>query len=466
MNWMIRFILNNKEIETSAPPGMTLLDFIRYDKHLKGTKIGCREGDCGACTCLIGENLNGKTIYKSVTSCIYPLGNAHGKHVVSIEGLNMEELSPIQNALIENSGSQCGFCTPGFVVSLAGFCLSSSESTIENAISSMDGNICRCTGYKSIEKAAKQITEFAKEKDVQNPVEWCIKNNFVPEYFSTISERLSKIEKPVVNGGNIIMGGGTDLLVQQHEEISEKELQFINFIESKKEIFTKDNTCIIDATCTVSDLMHSADFKKIIDTRKFLSLISSTQIRNMGTIAGNFVNASPIGDLSVIFMALDSSIIIRNNSGNLREIKLKNFFKSYKQIELNQGEYIAKIKFFIPDRNSKFNFEKVSKRTYLDIASVNSAICITEENNFITNIHLSVGGVYEKPLYLKKTRDFLQSKEINGQILNKAAQILNSEIKPISDIRGSEKYKRLLAKQLFITHFVTLFPDKFNSDML
>ncbi len=463
---MIRFILNDKLIETSLPEGMTLLDFIRYECHLPGTKTGCREGDCGACTCLTGENLNGRLFYKSVTSCIYPLGNAHGKHVVTIEGLNMPELTPVQRALIENSGSQCGFCTPGFVISLTGFCLSDAENTMKNAIRSMDGNICRCTGYKSIERAAKQITKLATDKDINRPVNWAIEKGFVPGYFTGISKRLSKIEPAIFKNGHAFIGGGTDLLVQQHDTISEKEISLINFLQSKREIVTDNNVCSIDAACTVSDLMHSGEFNKIINTGKFLNLISSTQIRNMGTIAGNFVNASPIGDLSVIFLALDSTIIIKGSQGDQRKVELRNFFKSYKIIDLKKNEWIEKVIFEIPGKQNLFNFEKVSKRTYLDIASVNSALAISVENNIIKKIHASAGGVFAIPLYLSKTCEFLIEKELNRDMLNRALEILQNEISPISDIRGSEKYKRLLIKQLFLAHFVELFPRTFKPGSL
>src|SRR5262245_41555659 len=121
---MIEFILNNKTIRTDLPPGMTVLDFIRYEEKLKGTKIGCREGDCGACTVLVGELKDNKVVYRSMTSCLMPLGNAQGKHIVSVEGINMEDLNPVQKAIVEEGGTQCGFCTVGFVMSLAGFCLS------------------------------------------------------------------------------------------------------------------------------------------------------------------------------------------------------------------------------------------------------------------------------------------------------------------------------------------------------
>lgn len=147
---MTEFVLNDKIIITEKSSGALLLDFVRYDNSLTGTKIGCREGDCGACTVLIGELVNSQMKYRQVTSCLTPIGNVQGKHVVTIEGLNMDHLSPVQQSLIDEQGTQCGFCTVGFVVSLTGFCLLNSKPTYEDAIAAIDGNICRCTGWKSV----------------------------------------------------------------------------------------------------------------------------------------------------------------------------------------------------------------------------------------------------------------------------------------------------------------------------
>src|SRR5688572_18326139 len=169
---MIRFILNQQSIATDLPAGLPLLDFVRYQQHLKGTKIGCREGDCGACTVLIGSLENGQINYKSVTSCLMPLANAEGKHIVTVEGLNLADLSPVQKAIVEENGTQCGFCTVGFVVSLSGFCISEKEPTHTKALAAMDGNICRCTGYKSLERAAEKLVNNLKDKTSENSLSW------------------------------------------------------------------------------------------------------------------------------------------------------------------------------------------------------------------------------------------------------------------------------------------------------
>ena len=154
-----RFLLNDALVESDAAPGTVLLDVIRYHQQLTGTKIGCREGDCGACTVLVGELKEGRMDYRSMTSCLLALANVRGKHIVTVEGLAMRDLSPVQQAMVDESGTQCGFCTPGFVVSLSGCCLSREAVTKDLAVRAIDGNICRCTGYKSIERAAARIAE-------------------------------------------------------------------------------------------------------------------------------------------------------------------------------------------------------------------------------------------------------------------------------------------------------------------
>lgn len=192
---MLEFILNNKKVTTDLPSGSLLVDFIRQNQHLSGTKIGCREGDCGACTVLVGAFKGDQMDYKQIPSCLTPIGNIEGKHVVTIEGLNMDELSPVQQHIVDESGTQCGFCTPGFVVSLSQYCLSTNEPTDDKAIESISGNICRCTGYKPIERAAGQVTQSLAQKNNEQPVKWLVDNNFVPSYFNLIPTQLSALSQ-------------------------------------------------------------------------------------------------------------------------------------------------------------------------------------------------------------------------------------------------------------------------------
>lgn len=460
---MIKFILNEKEISTNLSPGTTLLDFIRYHQHLMGTKIGCREGDCGACTVLIGELKDNELHYQSATSCLTPLANINGKHIVTIEGINFEkELNPIQRAMHDESATQCGFCTPGFVMSLAGFCLSRKEASAQNAIASIDGNICRCTGYKSIQRAANKVAKIMQQRKNEEPNVFVADQNILPQYFKTIKEKIKNIQNTQLSTLNSqpstqFIGGGTDLYVQKHDEMIDAFIECLFNNQELKKITKEGNKCMIGASATVTDLSESKIMQDHFpDLKKYIKLISSTPIRNIATIAGNFVNASPIGDLTIFFLALDAQLIL-NDGKNKRQIALRNFYKGYKQLDKNPEEYIEQIWFELPRKNTKFNFEKISKRTHLDIASVNSALSIEMDNNKIINTNLAAGGVGPIPTFLEKTSLFLKGKIISEEIIIKAIEIAQTEISPISDARGTEAYKRLLLGQLIKTHFLTLF---------
>jgi len=459
------FILNNKIIRTREHPGNTLLDFIRYEQNLTGTKIGCREGDCGACTVLIGDIRDGNLHYQSMTSCVTPLGNAHGKHVVTIEGLNLDDLSPVQQAFVDMGGTQCGFCTVGFIVSLTGYCMTVEKPSLRDAISAMDGNICRCTGYKSIERAAEELVKKLDDKSLSNdPFPWLIKNGFLPSWFSEIPGKLKNLTDSLTspNGlnGHTVIGGGTDLFVQRHDDMVEEDLALVFYREEMNRIEKKGDEIIVGASATPTDMLNSPVMQEIFpELWNQLKLVSSTQIRNMGTLAGNFVNASPIGDMTAWFLALDSSVTLRDKSGNERRMKLKNFYLDYKVLNKKEDEIVTQISFPVPELLTKFNFEKVSKRKYLDIATVNSAIQVKVEGDVITHINLTGGGVGPTPKFLEKTCEFMTGKELSRDLLIEANDVIQSEISPISDVRGSAVYKRLLLRQLFFAHFIELYPE-------
>jgi xanthine dehydrogenase small subunit len=456
---LIQFILNNTPVSTDLPSGNLLVDFIRYEKNLKGTKIGCREGDCGACVVLVGELKNGELEYQSLTSCLTPLANIHKKHVVTVEGINMEELNPIQQAMTDESATQCGFCTPGFVMSFAGFCLSRKETNYQNAIAAVDGNICRCTGYKSIERSAVKIAKLLESRSDKEPSKFVADQKILPTYFSAIKGKLQLLSS-TTNGQwqeenpGAFIGGGTDLYVQRHDELKHASNNYL-FNLPLKGITKESNKCVIGASATVTDMDESPLMQEYFPgLKKYLKLVSSTPIRNIATIAGNFINASPIGDLTIFFLALNATVVLSDGEQG-REVLLRNLYKGYKTLDKKSGEFIEKIWFELPEKDAFFHFEKVSKRTHLDIASVNSAINVTVKDNIIKNAFLSAGGVGPIPLFLGKTSGFLIGKNVNGELIEKAIEIAQTEITPISDVRGSEEYKRLLLGQLIKAHFLT-----------
>ena len=463
---MTEFLLNDKKIATDLPPGMTLLDFIRYQQHLMGTKCGCREGDCGACTVLIGVPSEEGVAYRSMTSCLVPLANVHGKHVVTVEGINPPEgaLTPVQQAMVDESGTQCGFCTVGFVMSMTAYCLEGREATSEAAISAIDGNICRCTGYKSIERAAGRLNTLLDERMGQQALHFAIKKGIVPAYFSGVPQRLAALQatakSPSIGEAVFWVGGGTDVYVQRAEEMPHTPARYLFDQAPLQGIREADGNIEMGAAVTVTDWMESPVMQNMFPRlQKHLKLVSSTPIRNMATVAGNLANASPIGDLTIWLLALNARLRLRGATG-LREVALRDFYVGYKSLAKSAAEGIESIHFQKPTGAFYFNFEKVCKRTYLDIASVNTALSLRVEKAVIVEAHVSAGGVAPIPLYLTKTSAFLQGKTPGtwSEWFPEAQEILQSEISPISDVRGTAAYKKLLLKQLFHAHFMELFP--------
>jgi len=466
MQTEITFILNHQIIRTKLNPATVLLDFIRKKESLTGTKEVCKEGDCGACAVLLGAIIDNRIEYKTINSCLFPIEKVNGKHVVTIEGLNSKDLNPIQKSFLDEGASQCGFCTPGFIISFTGYLLNSQEFNLEKAINAVAGNICRCTGYHSIIRSLKKVgDEFGKID-----TEMLINLGIVPKYFLNIPKDLKGLnqQKSHITNENFnqIIAGGTDLFVQRPDELLHKKNIFSeNLIPPGIKI--ESSQIVISGSATVSDLQIFLESQShIIELNKLFKLFASLPIRNSATIAGNLINASPIADLTITLLAFDSELLLRNRAGNNKSIQLKNFYKGYKTLAKEENEYIKEIKFDLPKKYSKINFEKVSKRTHLDIASVNTAIYLDINSSTIIDAHLSAGGVAPIPLLLHKTSEFLIGKTVSNDLIQKSVKIAGSEISPISDIRGSAKYKSLLLQQLIKSHFMELFPQLVTPEVL
>jgi xanthine dehydrogenase small subunit len=301
-----------------------------------------------------------------------------------------------------------------------------------------------------------------------------VENNILPEYFFDIKKRLKSLNKEnplhylVKDSGTTYIGGGTDLYVQKPDNLYKKPLIYLwNSKYKNNRISIEENCCVLESGCTFADIENSKTIGNFFPKLKsYLKLMASKPIRNLATIGGNIINASPIGDMIIYFLALDSKIVIRKDKSE-KEIFLKDFYLDYKKLDMEKNDYIHSIKFLVPHENSYFNFEKVSKRTHLDIASVNSAISVTVDNNeIITSIGLSAGGLAPVPKYFDKTVNFLKGKTLSPTVLIEAQDIAQTEVIPISDARGTKEYKRLLFRQLFFTHFITLFGDKFELEDL
>ena len=378
----IQFIYNNQICSIKNPdPNKTVLDYIRNDLKKNGTKEGCAEGGCGACTVVLGELKNSKLIYRSINSCISFLPSINGKHLILVENLmsKKKELHPIQEAMVKFHGSQCGFCTPGFIMSM--FAMYKNFKKFDNEIieETLSGNLCRCTGYRPIIDAAKSLNNkkdndhFKKDqikiikllkKINDNEIEISYRNK---KYFSPKSlNNLKKIIKK--NPNSHFLSGGTDLSLEVTK--LRGEIKNIISLNSVKELkFVKKNKNFIEVGAGVS----LYDFQNIIkshylDFYNILKRYGSVQIRNVGTISGNIATASPIGDTLPLLLSLDAVIKIQTKN-TIKTIPLNEFFISYRRTKLKKDDFIPSVK--IPlNKANHFKTYKISKRFDDDISPV------------------------------------------------------------------------------------------------
>ncbi len=397
-------------------------------------------------------------VYRALTSCLLPLGEVEGRHLVTVERLNASELIPTQRVIVDHGASQCGFCTPGIVVALTGYLLNAERFDLPGALNALAGNLCRCTGYASIRRAAAELIETVDPG--ADRITGLIDQGALPSWFTDIPQRLDAISSVTQTGVSDpslpVVAGGSELYVQHPEAFASSSPRLLRRSLPSR-IWGDNGSVYLSATTTAEDLKRSQVMNDVIDgIARFMDLVCSQPIREQATVGGNIVNASPIGDMTLLLLALDAELGIGGpHSG--RTVPLHESFKGYKDLDLDRNEIVEWIRFDARHRSTRFNFEKVCKRRHLDIASVNSAACLHVANDRITEAHLSAGGVTPVPLRLAKTSDFLTGKPVSAATAVKAAAVASTEITPISDVRGLAVYKRLLLRQQILAHFHALF---------
>ncbi len=458
----IRFLLNGKPQETHAAPGSPVLDLIR-SQGLLATREGCREGDCGACMVLLGEcDTQNRVRYRPLVSCLLPLADIAGGHLVTAEGLSGHDLTPVQQALIDEGAVQCGFCTPGLVIALTGFLLNSPVLDEVSARGALDGNLCRCTGYVSIVRAAGRLIDRFAEQLPDDPGERIaplILSGVLPPFFNQAETLLAGIAPPPQPPVEArVIGGATDLLVQRPKSLIEAPFALIRHRPKARGIHEEGDEIVIGAATTFAELQDSPLLNRVLpDLPEMMGKVASTPIRNRATLGGNIVNASPIGDLTILMLAMGARLRI-DGSGGERELALEALYLGYKTLALAPGEWLVQVVLPAIPPETRIHFEKVSKRSRLDIASVNSALSILVDGTLIQEARLSAGGIAPVPKLLKRTSAFLAGRAISLETVCGAVREAAGEIAPIDDIRGSATYKRLLLERLVRAHFLTLFP--------
>jgi len=453
-NSKIEFLLNDELISIdNLEINTTVLDYIRNQQNLKGTKEGCASGDCGACTAVVAELIKNKLKYKTINTCITFLYTLHGKQLITVESLNKKSLHPVQKSMIKYDGSQCGFCTPGIVMSMYGMYQNNMKPTYNNIEKNLAGNLCRCTGYKSIKVAAKNMYEnnirSNDNKKYKNYLKNISKNNVhirsKKNHFyihHNLKDLLIDLKK---NKNPIFLNGGTDIAL----EVTKKKKSLINIFylglnNDLNFIKIKNNNLNIGAATPINVILPYLE-KIYPNFAKMFYRYGSEQIRNVASIGGNLASASPIGDTSPVLIALDSKIIIEGNGR--KEISLKDFFKSYRKTELKENEIIREIK--IPIRKKTFlKCYKISKRIEDDISSIFMAISGLIIKNTFKEITIVCGGMASIPKMAIKTQKFLKNKKFIRENIDEAKKIILEDFQPLSDMRASSTYRSLISQNL------------------
>jgi xanthine dehydrogenase small subunit len=465
----ITLILNDETITAEVAPNLVALDYLRQHRSLTGSKEGCKEGDCGACSVILGELVENSIRYRAVTSCLLPMGELHGKHLVSIEGINLEDLSPIQRAMVECGGTQCGYCTPGFVVAMTAGLMDESipldDSGADYAIS---GNLCRCTGYRSIKEAGRSAIAEIEPRIVNRPrMEALCDAGVLPTYFREIPTRLGAIppvESPSATEAPFI-AGGTDLFVQRGEELPKIRATLLNTAPLEP-LRVEDSHIIVDARETFESFgRHPVIQESIPLIAEYNAAIASWPIRERATLGGNICNASPIADMTALLLAMDSELFISSPDSE-RWLPLSKLFLGYKRLAKTPEERITSIRFPKPEAGTFINWEKVSKRRVLDIAAVNSAAKIRVANGRVVSATISLGGVAPTPLVLSESSEKLVGRPLDLESIAPIIDSAQNEFEPISDVRGDASYKRLLARQLLWAHFQKFIPENMDEEAL
>ena len=476
----MRFLLNQNFSSVDLGeinPNMTVLEWLRSNQ-LVGSKEGCASGDCGACTAVVGELVvNNKTTeikYKSINTCIALAYSLLGKHLVTVEGLaEGDRLHPVQNAMVLENGSQCGFCTPGFVMSLFALYHNENKTNLAKINEALSGNLCRCTGYKPIISAAflainkknkepldfykknqKQLKEaLVKLSDPKNISVSFAKGEKIINYDAPSNlEELSKVLSN--NSSAKIVAAGTDLNLEITQSMKEfPHLVSVNRVPELKSI--SDNGADLEIGAAVS----YEDAASILigywpDLDSFLQRFASLPIKNWATIGGNIANASPIGDMPPVLIALDAKLKLRKGS-KVRIINLEEFFISYKKTSLDESEFIESIIVPKPNDNERLITHKISKRYEDDISAVCMALKVTTKGSHPESVKIALGGMSGIPQRAIELEKVMLENWNNDEIVLASYNALKSEFSPFSDVRASSEYRlrvtaNLVKKSLLI----------------
>jgi len=457
----VRFVLDGKVRElVDVDPTLTVLRWLREVEHRCGTKEGCAEGDCGACTVVLGDLHEGEVRYRAVNACLLFVPALDGKALLTVESVaGGGALHPVQRAMVECHASQCGFCTPGFVMSLVALYESEPTPSRQRLDDVLAGNLCRCTGYRPIVAAGRQAYEYGEPRRLEDhkaemaallasiaregtlSLEHEGRRFFAPRTLEALAELVA------AHPGARLLAGGTDvalLVTKEHRALD--TIISLTAIPELAAVAVSGTHVEIGGAATYTDA-HAVLQRHHPDLGELIRRIGSVQIRNVGTLGGNVANASPIGDTLPALMALDASLVLLQGAAR-REVPVDGFFLGYRKTALRPGEIIERIRVPVRSADRQFRAYKVSKRFDQDISAVCGAFTIALAEGRVRDVRLCYGGVAATPARARATERALVGRTWDDATVSSVLPVLDGELAPISDMRASASYRRLVARNL------------------